>query len=159
MNMRRVKQIFPAALLHLIPPMIVQVFRTENNHITLVFIFGNLKGIGPKKPGHILNRKLRPEILYGKCGKIGMRESPDTRYRQRSPVALRPVACPRFATAWIRCCKGLILTAVCLKNQQRDIELILIQGISFDKHSRLLSGKCNDPGSARELTHLNPSRL
>jgi hypothetical protein len=23
----------------------------------------------------------------------------------------------------------------------------------------LLSGKCNDPGSARELTHLNPSRL
>jgi hypothetical protein len=53
MNMRRVKQIFPAALLHLIPPMIVQVFRTENNHITLVFIFGNLKGIGPKKPGHI----------------------------------------------------------------------------------------------------------
>jgi hypothetical protein len=70
MNMRRVKQIFPAALLHLIPPMIVQVFRTENNHITLVFIFGNLKGIGPKKPGHILNRKLRPEILYGKCGKL-----------------------------------------------------------------------------------------
>jgi putative transposase len=24
---------------------------------------------------------------------------------------------------------------------------------------RVLSGKCNDPGSARELTHLNPSRL
>jgi Flp pilus assembly protein TadD len=23
----------------------------------------------------------------------------------------------------------------------------------------VLSGKCNDPGSARELTHLNPSRL
>jgi transposase-like protein len=26
-------------------------------------------------------------------------------------------------------------------------------------HLPLLSGKCNDPGSARELTHLNPSRL
>jgi hypothetical protein len=25
--------------------------------------------------------------------------------------------------------------------------------------SYVLSGKCNDPGSARELTHLNPSRL
>jgi hypothetical protein len=24
---------------------------------------------------------------------------------------------------------------------------------------QLLSGKCNDPGSARELTHINPSRL
>jgi hypothetical protein len=28
------------------------------------------------------------------------------------------------------------------------------------EHTELvLSGKCNDPGSARELTHLNPSRL
>jgi hypothetical protein len=26
-------------------------------------------------------------------------------------------------------------------------------------NSWVLSGKCNDPGSARELTHLNPSRL
>jgi hypothetical protein len=24
---------------------------------------------------------------------------------------------------------------------------------------KVLSGKCNDPGSARELTHINPSRL
>jgi putative transposase len=27
------------------------------------------------------------------------------------------------------------------------------------KGAHVLSGKCNDPGSARELTHLNPSRL
>jgi hypothetical protein len=29
----------------------------------------------------------------------------------------------------------------------------------LDLEKVVLSGKCNDPGSARELTHLNPSRL
>jgi hypothetical protein len=33
-----------------------------------------------------------------------------------------------------------------------------IEWIAVER-SPLLSGKCNDPGSARELTHLNPSRL
>jgi hypothetical protein len=34
-----------------------------------------------------------------------------------------------------------------------------ISGVISTVRKLLLSGKCNDPGSARELTHLNPSRL
>jgi DNA replication protein DnaC len=37
--------------------------------------------------------------------------------------------------------------------------MILTTNKSFGQWAEVLSGKCNDPGSARELTHLNPSRL
>jgi hypothetical protein len=35
----------------------------------------------------------------------------------------------------------------------------MVSDIALGFVELVLSGKCNDPGSARELTHLNPSRL
>jgi hypothetical protein len=40
-----------------------------------------------------------------------------------------------------------------------DGEITAIYEDTDAKGFGMLSGKCNDPGSARELTHLNPSRL
>jgi hypothetical protein len=45
---------------------------------------------------------------------------------------------------------------------QNDRSMLVARIYELEEQGRLftlLSGKCNDPGSARELTHLNPSRL
>jgi transposase-like protein len=46
-----------------------------------------------------------------------------------------------------------------LSDEEREQILSLCTSERFKDMTPLLSGKCNDPGSARELTHLNPSRL
>jgi hypothetical protein len=51
------------------------------------------------------------------------------------------------------------LTPVLIPQGRSQLPLCFHIGRIIQGCSLVLSGKCNDPGSARELTHLNPSRL